>query len=155
MRGLARVNICERSRRISGESLPARKGPLSREQKLANRADARGHEHVKITSRMHTELSGERFRIKAVPEDTLRELISTQPTRWSWDVTALDRGRRKIHGELELRSALRLAEQAVRERDQLVSLVSRDLKSPLSALLTGITVLGRGLASERRRSSSG
>jgi signal transduction histidine kinase len=43
--------------------------------------------------------------------------------------------------ELELREALDQAEAAVRARDQLVSLVSHDLKNPLSTLLMGIAIL--------------
>ncbi len=53
-----------------------------------------------------------------------------------------ERGAAKLQArELELREALDQAEAAVRARDQLVSLVSHDLKGPLNALLLGIGIL--------------
>jgi signal transduction histidine kinase len=66
--------------------------------------------------------------------ESLTRAVENAVTRWAM-VQALRAG------DARLRAALDTAQQAVRSRDELVSLVSHDLRNPLNALVAGISLL--------------
>lgn len=78
--------------------------------------------------------------------------------RWYGTATDIDDQKRVEHAlqvrERELAEALRTAEGAVRERDQLLSLVSHDLRNPLAGITMQLAILrrnvdaGNGLSAE-------
>jgi signal transduction histidine kinase len=81
-------------------------------------------------------------------DGSLTRTIENAVERWLM-AREISEGERQLNlREVELRAALEQAERAVRARDQLVSLVSHDLKSPLHALVMGMTLLQKDVGEE-------
>ena len=82
--------------------------------------------------------------------------IDSVPRAWSSsDIEVLADVAMGVQRELDLRSTIRELNEARRERDNLVSALAHDIRSPLTTVMAGAEMLGRaGLDVEQRRAVS-
>lgn len=81
-------------------------------------------------------------------------VIDTEPRRWSDDqVQALEDLAASVITEIEARVYAREAEEAVRTREEVLAVVSHDLRSPLQSILMGAKMLDEPELSEEARRS--